>query len=147
MTEKLKVMSFKFQGKSYDYKSAQIFKIKDQIKEENTFQPQICPMSREIVGTRYQPGQYMRGKNVRRSLGYPGKPNVSKFTHLHDQEARSQNKKLQWVKERVLFRSTKKSAARTAANIADLDSRDASLLNFAMQNAYREQWGQGMLHS
>lgn len=51
------------------------------------------------------------------------------------------------MKERVLYRSTKKSAARTAANIADLDNRDTSLLNFAMQNAYKEQWGQGMLQS
>ena len=77
-------MSFKYQGKSYDYKSAQIFYIKDQMQEENTFNPKICDKSREIIGTRYQPGQYMRGKNVRRSLGYSIKPYVTKIPQLHD---------------------------------------------------------------
>lgn len=49
------------------------------MKEDNTFKPKICDKSREIVGSRYQPGQYMRGKNVRRSLGYAVKPYASKI--------------------------------------------------------------------
>lgn len=68
--------------------------MKKDMQEDNSFQPKMSHKSREIVGKRYQPGQYMRGKNVRRSLGYSVKPYASKIPQLHDQELKSKNNKL-----------------------------------------------------